>query len=87
MVGQIGWANMTAHGNDLHEKMLLVSEARINETIMLVFNEIFNKTWIATRQNLAEMNHGKSFFECNLTLKAFACVENTKPRWLNVIAE
>tara|TARA_B100000686_G_C16134642_1_gene639100 strand:- start:313 stop:420 length:108 start_codon:yes stop_codon:yes gene_type:complete len=35
---------MTAHGNDLHEKMLLVSEARINETIMLVFNEIFNKT-------------------------------------------
>ena len=78
---------MTAHGNDFHGKMLLVSEARIKETIMLVFNEIFNKTRIATRQNLAEINPGKSFFECNLTLKAFECIENTKLRWLNVIVE
>ena len=35
--------NVTAHGNDLHEKMLLVCEARINERIMLVFNDNFNK--------------------------------------------
>ena len=34
----------TTHGNDLHEKMLLVCEARINERIMLVFNDNYNKT-------------------------------------------
>ena len=44
MVRQLGWAYVTAHGNDLHEKMLLVCEARINERIMLVFNDNFNKT-------------------------------------------
>ena len=43
---QVGWAYVTAHENDLHEKMLLVCEARINERIMLVFNDNFkNVSW------------------------------------------
>ena len=29
---------------NFHEKMLLVCEARINERIILIFNENFNKT-------------------------------------------
>ena len=87
MPRQIGWAIVTAHANDFHRKMLSDSEARINETRILVFTEIFNKTWIAMRQKLAEMNHENSFYEYNLSLKAFVCVENTKPRWVNVIAE
>ena len=78
---------MTAHANDFHGKMLSDSEAGINETKILVFTEIFNKTRIATRQNLAEINHENSFFEYNLSLKAFVCVENTKPRWFHVITE
>ena len=41
---QVGWANVTAHGNDLPEKMFPICEARINERIMLVFNDNFNKT-------------------------------------------
>ena len=78
---------MTAHANDFHRKMLSDTEAGINETRILVFTEIFNKTRIATRQRLAEMNHENRFFEYNLNLKAFVCVENTKSRWLNIIAE
>ena len=72
---QVGWANVTAHGNDLHEKMLLVCESRINERIMLVFNFNINKTRIVRHHTLAEMNHGKSLFEFNLSLKAFVCKE------------
>ena len=44
IVRQDGWAYVTAHGNILHKKMLLVCETRINERIMLVFNDNFNKT-------------------------------------------
>ena len=87
MTRQIRWANVTAHANYFHRKMLSDSEAGINETRILVFTEIFNKIRIATLQKLAEMNHENNFFEYNLSLKVFVCVENTKLRWLNVIAE
>ena len=44
MPRQIGWANVTAHANDFHRKMLSDFEAGINETRILVFTKIFNKT-------------------------------------------
>ena len=63
MPRQIGWANVTAHANDFHGKMLSDSEAGINERRILVFTEIFNKARIATRQKLAPEVPKKNLLE------------------------
>ena len=54
----------------------------------LAKNEITNATTFETEKMLhSRREERKSFFEFNLSLKAFVCVENTRPRWVNVIAE